>query len=43
MYETNWSRKYKRNQIQVNITYIKLEGCWNYSTEYEMEIPLIKN
>ena len=42
-YKTNLSRKYKRNNIQVNITYIKLEGCCNYSTEYEMEIPLNKN
>ena len=41
-YETNLLRKYKRNKIQVNITYIKLEGCCNYSTEYEMEIPLNK-
>ena len=41
-YETNLSRKYKRNKIQVNITYIKLEGCCNYSTGYKMEIPLNK-
>ena len=42
-YETNLWRKYKRNKIWVNIIYIKLKGCCNYSTVYGMEIPLNKN
>ena len=41
-YETNLRRKYKRNNIWVNIIYINLKGCCNYSTVYGMEIPLNK-